>query len=69
MGMTHDALHEGVIPTPFFVRRKVLQDKAMQRQTSKNDRDAPGQDTCVPFPGAKVIPLSVCHCNKVTGKR
>ncbi len=29
----------------FKFRRKALQDKAMQRQTSTNQRDAPGQDT------------------------
>jgi hypothetical protein len=29
----------------FFLRRKALQDKAMQKQTSTNQRDAPGQDT------------------------
>ncbi len=38
-----------VLPTVvfcfFFWRRKALQDKAMQRQTSTNQRDAPGQDT------------------------
>ena len=30
---------------PFFLMRKALQDKAIQRQTSTNQRDAPGQDT------------------------
>jgi hypothetical protein len=34
-----------VIFLVFFFRRKALQDKAMQRQTSTNQRDAPGQDT------------------------
>jgi hypothetical protein len=29
----------------FFLRRKAFQGKAMQRQTSTNQRDAPGQDT------------------------
>jgi len=29
----------------FFWRRKALQDKAMQRQTSTNQGDAPGQNT------------------------
>ncbi len=29
----------------FFLRRKASHDKAMQRQTSPNQRDAPGQDT------------------------
>jgi hypothetical protein len=47
-------LIDGVLRSPclktsalffFFLRRKALQDKAMQRQTSKNQRDAPGQDT------------------------
>jgi hypothetical protein len=31
--------------TFFFLRRKALQDKAMQRQTSTNQHDTPGQDT------------------------
>jgi hypothetical protein len=34
-----------VQPVFFFGRRKALQDKAMERQTSTNQRDAPGQDT------------------------
>jgi hypothetical protein len=33
------------LSTCFFWRRKALQDKAMQRQASTNQRDAPGQDT------------------------
>jgi hypothetical protein len=45
-GWFPDGWHRLEHPCPFFFfLRKALQDKAMQRQTSTNQRDAPGQYT------------------------
>jgi hypothetical protein len=50
-----------------FLRRKALHDKAMQRQTSTNQRDAPGQDTGRSQAGGVSTMLTIYHAKNRHG--